>query len=310
MRRNGVLPFCLSPFAFLLACASRRAATRRRRLSWSTSRASVDLPEPETPVTTMQPAERHAEVELLQVVQARLLDGEGRRCAVDGPPRVQRVPQRVPEEAAGDRGRRAHQVVGGARCDDLAAAAAGAGAEVHHVLRAADGVFVVLDHDQRVALGLELLQRVEQDAVVARVQADGGLVEDVGDAAQVGAQLRREPDALRLAARERRRGAVEREVGQPHLAAGKRAGFSARPRCPERFPPLVPRSAKIAEKSALWPIRTCGTGRQSIGPGIVRRARLDSADSRCTKCRESARLRTSRSTRSLRRFAPRRSRRA
>ena len=78
------------------------------------------------------------------------------------------------------------------------------------MVRAADGVLVVLDHDQRVALRLELLQRVEQDPVVARVQADRGLVEDVAHAAQVGAELRGEADALRLAARERRRRAVER----------------------------------------------------------------------------------------------------
>ena len=50
------------------------------------------------------------------------------------------------------------------------------------------------------------------------MQADGGLVEDIGDAAQVGAELRGEPDALRLASRQGRRGAVEREVRQPHFA--------------------------------------------------------------------------------------------
>ena len=34
----------------------------------------------------------------------------------------------------------------------------------------------MLDDEQGVALGFELFQRVEQDAVVARVQADGRLV--------------------------------------------------------------------------------------------------------------------------------------
>jgi hypothetical protein len=53
--------------------------------------------------------------------------------------------------------------------------------------------------------------------VVARVQADGRLVEDVADAAQVGAELRGEPDALRLAAGQRGRGAVERQVAQADL---------------------------------------------------------------------------------------------
>ena len=46
------------------------------------------------------------------------------------------------------------------------------------------------------------------------MQPDRRLVEDVADAAQVRAELRREPDPLRLAARERRRRAVEREVAQ------------------------------------------------------------------------------------------------
>jgi hypothetical protein len=64
----------------------------------------------------------------------------------------------------------------------------------------------------------QLRQRVEQDAVVARMQADGRLVEDVADALQVGAELGGQPDALRLAARQRRRGAVERQVAEADLA--------------------------------------------------------------------------------------------
>ena len=43
------------------------------------------------------------------------------------------------------------------------------------------------------------------------------LVEDVQHAHQPAADLRRQPDALRLAARERRGGAVEREVVQPDV---------------------------------------------------------------------------------------------
>ena len=55
-------------------------------------------------------------------------------------------------------------------------------------------------------------QRVEQSLVVARVQADRWLVENVEHADQAAANLPGEPNALRLAAGERRRGAVEREV--------------------------------------------------------------------------------------------------
>ena len=63
----------------------------------------------------------------------------------------------------------------------------------------------------------QLRERVEQDAVVARVEADGGLVEDVADAAQVRAELRGQPDPLRFAAGERRGGAVESEIPEADL---------------------------------------------------------------------------------------------
>jgi hypothetical protein len=49
------------------------------------------------------------------------------------------------------------------------------------------------------------VQGLEQDLVVARVQADGGLVQHVANALQVAAQLGRQADALGLAARERGR---------------------------------------------------------------------------------------------------------
>ena len=60
-------------------------------------------------------------------------------------------------------------------------------------------------------------QALEQALVVARVQADRGLVEDVEHAHQARAHLRREPDALALAARERGAAAIERQVVEAHL---------------------------------------------------------------------------------------------
>ena len=94
--------------------------------------------------------------------------------------------------------------VGRAGGDDLAAEAAGAGAEVEQVVGAGDHFAVVLDDQQRVAQVAELLQGVEQPAVVARVQADRRLVEHVEHAAQAAADLAGQADALRFAAGERR----------------------------------------------------------------------------------------------------------
>jgi hypothetical protein len=63
----------------------------------------------------------------------------------------------------------------------------------------ADGVFVVLDHQNGVAQVTEALEGLDQAAVVALVEADGGL-EHVEYAAQAGADLGGKTDALPLAA--------------------------------------------------------------------------------------------------------------
>ncbi len=82
------------------------------------------------------------------------------------------------------------------------------------MVRAPDGVLVVLDDNQRVAIPRELGERVEEDRIVPRMQADGGLVEDVTDTLQIRAQLRGKPDALRLTAGQSRSGAIELQIGQ------------------------------------------------------------------------------------------------
>ena len=58
------------------------------------------------------------------------------------------------------------------------------------------------------------LQRADQAVVVALVQADRRFVEHVHHAGQARADLRRQPDALRLAARQRVGAAVQRQVVQ------------------------------------------------------------------------------------------------
>ena len=75
----------------------------------------------------------------------------------------------------------------------------------------------MLDDQHGVAALLELAQHGDQPFVVARVQADGRLVQHIEHANQTGADLRRQPDTLHLAAREGRAFAVEREVIEPHV---------------------------------------------------------------------------------------------
>ena len=75
----------------------------------------------------------------------------------------------------------------------------------------------MLHHYECVAFGLEPRQRVQQHRIVARMQSDGRLIEDVAHAAQIRAQLCRKADALRLAAGKGGRGAIEAEIAKPDL---------------------------------------------------------------------------------------------
>jgi hypothetical protein len=121
------------------------------------------------------------------------------------------------EVLAGERIGVAQDVPGRALGHDLATVDAGAGTHVHHVVGRHDRFLVVLDHDHRVAQVAQALQRLDQALVVALVQPDRGLVEHVHHAGQAGADLARKADALRFAARERIRGAGEREVVEANV---------------------------------------------------------------------------------------------
>ena len=85
------------------------------------------------------------------------------------------------------------------------------------MVRRADGVLVVLDHEHGVAEIAQVAERGEQPLVVALVQPDARLVQHVEHAGEPGADLGREPDALRLAAGERARRAAQREVVEPDV---------------------------------------------------------------------------------------------
>ena len=100
---------------------------------------------------------------------------------------------------------------------DGAARRAGAGAEVDDVVGDRDRLRLVLHDEHGVALVPQLQQQVVHPLDVMRVQADRGLVEDVGDVGERRAEVADHLGALRLAARQRARRPVEREVAQPDL---------------------------------------------------------------------------------------------
>ncbi len=86
------------------------------------------------------------------------------------------------------------------------------GAEVDDMVRGAHRLLVVLDHQDRIAEVAQALERRDELCVVALMEPDRWLVEDVEDPDERRADLRRETDPLRFAARERRRRAIHRQV--------------------------------------------------------------------------------------------------
>ncbi len=86
-----------------------------------------------------------------------------------------------------------------------------------------DGLLVVLDDDDGVALVAEAAEERDQAAVVPLVEPDRRLVEDVEDAPQPRPDLGGQPDALGLPAGEGGRRPVELEVGHPQLLHDRQA---------------------------------------------------------------------------------------
>ena len=183
------------------------------------SLTSVDLPEPETPVTAIRQPERERDVDVAQVVLPGPAHGHDLTRARAPPCRHGDRPL-AREVLAGERRLvRQQAAAAGDRSgvDDHAAVLARTRSDVDHVVGGTDGLLVVLDHDDRVAQIAQALQGGDEALVVALVQADGGLVEHVEHADQAAPDLAGQADALGLTAREGAGRAGQREVVEPDV---------------------------------------------------------------------------------------------
>ncbi|MCY1236705.1 hypothetical protein D9M72_493750 [compost metagenome] len=99
----------------------------------------------------------------------------------------------------------------------LAAVFPGSGPDVDYPVGFLDGVFVVLHDDERVAEVAQAGQRFDQAVVVALVQADGGLIQNVEDTHEAGADLGCQADALGFAAGQCAGRALQVQVLQPDV---------------------------------------------------------------------------------------------
>src|SRR5262245_31237142 len=164
-----------------------------------------------------QRVQRNREVDVLEIV----LGSAGELDLLSGaaPPRLRhRNRQLLTQILRRQRTRFLYQPVERSRIHDAPALLAGAKPEVDDVIRDADHIGVVLDDEDGVSLIAQLTEDRDEPQVVARVQSDRRLVEDVQRADERRAERRRQVDPLRFPAGQRRGEAVERQVVEPDVA--------------------------------------------------------------------------------------------
>src|SRR5262249_52225504 len=100
--------------------------------------------------------------------------------------------------SAGERFGNTNDFLGRAVGNQLSAVASGSRAEINHVVGAANGFLIVLDDQNCVSQIAQLGECFEQAIVIAMMQADRRLIENIKNAAQLRTDLCRQPDALAL----------------------------------------------------------------------------------------------------------------
>ena len=146
-----------------------------------------------------QAADRKPNIDILQIVGAGSVDLNPVLDRAQRSPRfASRVRQRRFQTATGLGILRTFEIAQRSGCDDFAAMTSRAGAEIDNVIGASHRFLVVLDDHERVSFFAQGREGIEQSQIVARMQADGGFVQNIKNAAQIRAELRRQSNPLRF----------------------------------------------------------------------------------------------------------------
>ncbi len=89
--------------------------------------------------------------------------------------------------------------------------------QIDDMIGLANGVFIMLYHDHRIAQIPQALKRFQKPVIVPLMQANRGLIQHIENTGQPAANLAREPDPLGFAARQGSARAVEVQVIQPDI---------------------------------------------------------------------------------------------
>ena len=183
------------------------------------------LPRPRHPRHRDEHAQRERHIHVLQIVLTRALDhhlaGTAAACAATaGTGMLSRPVRYAPVSdswlASRSADRPGHH--------DVPAVLPRARADVHHPVRGADGVLIVLHHDQRVPQVPQPDQRLQQPVVIPLMQPDRRLIQHIQHPGQPRPDLGGQPDPLRLPARQRGRGPVQGQVVQADVQQERQPG--------------------------------------------------------------------------------------
>ena len=212
-----ILSMCSAPTSE--SCAPDGLA---RAVELAGQRPIEDLGDERALATPRHPGHRHerperdAQVDVAQVVLARATHPELLAVALPAGLR-DRHRALAPQERAGHRAWLGKDGLERAVGDDLAAVLPCPGPDVDDPVGGPDGLLVVLDDQDGVAQVAQPGQGRDQLGVVALVETDRRLVEDVQDAHQGRPDLGGQADPLRLAAGQGHARPVEGQVVQPDV---------------------------------------------------------------------------------------------
>ena len=160
-------------------------------------------------------AQRNGHIDVFQVILPGAADGQPFAAALTAAGRYFDL-LFAAEILARQRIGMGHDLLGRTGRHHMTAVTAGARPDVNQVIGGAHGVLVMLHHDQGIAQIAQAAQRGKQLVVIALVQADRRLVQNIQHAHQAGADLRGQADTLAFTAGERSGGTGQRQIRQAH----------------------------------------------------------------------------------------------
>ncbi len=158
-------------------------------------------------------ADREAGAEVLQVVTARAFNGDpfvGERARLIAVQDADVAAEIAACEGCGG----IHDLLRRAFRNDVSAEFTGTGTKIENIVRVPDGVLIVFDDKHGVSQIAQRFEGCDEPLIVALMQSDRRLVEYVEDSAEARTDLRREANALALAAGKRGRVAIERQIAE------------------------------------------------------------------------------------------------